>query len=98
MHSCKVVEVSHGWLLLRLHPAPSTAPLLPSPTAPVATLPRPLPPLSQPTDRLSIGSKICRELLGKLLSDMANMREESMVTSWGEDEAGAQGAEPMYGE
>ena len=38
----------------------------------------------QPEDKLSVGSKVCRELLGKLLADMANMREESIVTagSW----------------
>jgi hypothetical protein len=45
----------------------------------------------QPADRLSIGSKICRELVGKLLSDMANMREESIITSTPEGEGELEG-------
>jgi inositol hexakisphosphate/diphosphoinositol-pentakisphosphate kinase len=30
--------------------------------------------------KLTIGSKICSELLGKLLVDLESMREESMAT------------------
>ena len=49
----------------------------------------------EPAERLSIGSKISKELLGKLIADMRNMREESLATSWGEDEGeGIQGDEP----
>ena len=40
----------------------------------------------EPLSRLSIGSKICKELVGKLLCDMANMREESLVTCCPEDD------------
>ena len=39
-----------------------------------------------PASRLSIGSKICKELVGKLICDMANMREESVVTCSPEDD------------
>lgn len=31
--------------------------------------------------KLKIGSKICTALLGKLLSDLNNMRDESLVTA-----------------
>ncbi|GAX74145.1 hypothetical protein CEUSTIGMA_g1594.t1 [Chlamydomonas eustigma] len=51
-----------------------------------------------PTDRLSIGSKICRELVGKLLSDMANMREESIITSTPEGEVELNGSDSMISE
>lgn len=40
----------------------------------------------EPPSRLSIGSKVCKELVGKLLCDMANMREESLVTCCPEDD------------
>jgi len=33
-----------------------------------------------PCGKLRIGSKICSELLGKLLVDLESMREESMAT------------------
>lgn len=36
---------------------------------------------SDPSGKLRIGSKICACLLGKLLSDLANMREESLATA-----------------
>ena len=34
-----------------------------------------------PGSKLRIGSKICCALLGKLLADLANMREESLATA-----------------
>lgn len=34
-----------------------------------------------PDGKLKIGSKICTVLLGKILSDLQNMREESLVTA-----------------
>lgn len=34
-----------------------------------------------PEGKLKIGSKICTVLLGKILSDLQNMREESLVTA-----------------
>ena len=34
-----------------------------------------------PSQKLRIGSKICNSLLGKLLADLANMREESLATA-----------------
>lgn len=34
-----------------------------------------------PEQKLRIGSKICNALLGKLLADMGNMREESLATA-----------------
>ncbi|KAG1672844.1 hypothetical protein FOA52_004648 [Chlamydomonas sp. UWO 241] len=37
-------------------------------------------------DRLSIGSKICTELVGKLLCDLASMREESVATAAPDDD------------
>ncbi len=39
-----------------------------------------------PLERLSIGSKVCRELVGKILCDMANMKEESLITCISEDQ------------
>ncbi|KAG2442512.1 hypothetical protein HXX76_002598 [Chlamydomonas incerta] len=41
--------------------------------------------------KLRIGSKIANELLGKLLVDLASMREESMATAFMEPGAGARG-------
>lgn len=32
-------------------------------------------------DKLKVGSKICSELLGKILCDLGNMREESLATA-----------------
>jgi hypothetical protein len=40
--------------------------------------------------KLRIGGKICSELLGKLLADMASMREESIATAQLEAPAVAQ--------
>jgi len=34
-----------------------------------------------PAGKMRIGSKICCALLGKLLADLANMREESLATA-----------------
>ena len=34
-----------------------------------------------PAQKLRIGSKICNALLGKLLADLANMRDESLATA-----------------
>jgi hypothetical protein len=34
-----------------------------------------------PAGKLRIGSKICSSLLGKILADLANMREESLATA-----------------
>ncbi len=34
-----------------------------------------------PAGKMRIGSKICCALLGKLLADLANMREESIATA-----------------
>lgn len=34
-----------------------------------------------PEQKLRIGSKICNALLGKLLADLGNMREESLATA-----------------
>lgn len=34
-----------------------------------------------PARKLRIGSKICNALLGKLLADLANMRDESLATA-----------------
>ena len=34
-----------------------------------------------PGQKLRIGSKICNALLGKLLADLANMRDESLATA-----------------
>lgn len=34
-----------------------------------------------PAGKLRIGSKICASLLGKVLADLANMREESLATA-----------------
>ena len=34
-----------------------------------------------PEGKLKIGSKICTVLLGKILSDLQNMREESLITA-----------------
>ena len=34
-----------------------------------------------PAQKLRIGSKICSALLGKLLADLANMRDESLATA-----------------
>ena len=34
-----------------------------------------------PPGKLRIGSKICCNLLGKVLADLANMREESLATA-----------------
>lgn len=34
-----------------------------------------------PAQKLHIGSKICNALLGKLLADLANMRDESLATA-----------------
>ena len=34
-----------------------------------------------PEGKLKIGSKICTNLLGKILSDLQNMREESLATA-----------------
>jgi inositol hexakisphosphate/diphosphoinositol-pentakisphosphate kinase len=45
-----------------------------------------------PADRLSIGSKICKELVGKVLCDMASMREESVATAAPDDEGVSPGA------
>ena len=36
-----------------------------------------------PEGKLHIGSKICTNLLGKILSDLSNMREESLATAVG---------------
>lgn len=33
-----------------------------------------------PSGKLRIGSKICSSLLGKILADLANMRDESLAT------------------
>ena len=33
-----------------------------------------------PAGKLRIGSKICSSLLGKILADLANMRDESLAT------------------
>lgn len=34
-----------------------------------------------PPQKLRIGSKICNALLGKLLADLANMKDESLATA-----------------
>jgi len=34
-----------------------------------------------PGGKLRIGSKICSNLMGKILADLANMREESLATA-----------------
>ena len=34
-----------------------------------------------PDQKLRIGSKICNALLGKLLADLANMKDESLATA-----------------
>ena len=34
-----------------------------------------------PAGKLRIGSKICSNLMGKILADLANMREESLATA-----------------
>ena len=34
-----------------------------------------------PSQKLRIGSKICNALLGKLLADLANMKDESLATA-----------------
>jgi Histidine phosphatase superfamily (branch 2) len=34
-----------------------------------------------PSGKLRIGSKICAALLGKILADLGNMREESIATA-----------------
>ena len=34
-----------------------------------------------PAQKLRIGSKICNALLGKLLADLANMKDESVATA-----------------
>ena len=34
-----------------------------------------------PRGKLRIGSKICSNLMGKVLADLANMREESLATA-----------------
>ena len=34
-----------------------------------------------PAQKLRIGSKICSALLGKLLADLANMKDESLATA-----------------
>ena len=34
-----------------------------------------------PSGKLRIGSKICSSLLGKILADLANMRDESLATA-----------------
>lgn len=34
-----------------------------------------------PPQKLRIGSKICSALLGKLLADLANMKDESLATA-----------------
>ena len=34
-----------------------------------------------PAQKLRIGSKICNALLGKLLADLANMKDESLATA-----------------
>lgn len=38
-----------------------------------------------PEGKLKIGSKICANLLGKVLSDLQNMREESLATAVSEE-------------
>jgi hypothetical protein len=43
-----------------------------------------------PPGKLTIGSKICSELLGKLLSDLESMRQESLATM-AEDEGSGLG-------
>lgn len=35
----------------------------------------------EPQSKLSIGSRICAALLGKILADLGNMREESIATA-----------------
>ncbi|KAG2489657.1 hypothetical protein HYH03_011935 [Edaphochlamys debaryana] len=52
-----------------------------------------------PGGKLRIGSKIANELLGKLLVDLASMREESMATACMEPGHGARGGTgtPSYG-
>ena len=34
-----------------------------------------------PPQKLRIGSKICNALMGKLLADLANMKDESLATA-----------------
>lgn len=38
-----------------------------------------------PPQKLRIGSKICNALLGKLLADLANMKDESLATAVSSD-------------
>ena len=38
-----------------------------------------------PPQKLRIGSKICNALLGKLLADLANMKDESLATAVSHD-------------
>ena len=35
----------------------------------------------EPSGKLRIGSKICTNLLGKVLADLGNMRDESIATA-----------------